>query len=223
MKPWVEVAIVGSDTLGKPVGQLAFDLSGCPDRLRLIAFKTVNSANEGDYYDGLASTLKFACAAADTLDVPLGSANDNMTRAALNWLSTGACGAVIASNASAAMKSQARGRCNTHRPRRPSAGCRAHTDTAATCAALDATRTSPGATRSRDSARQQRKALDVVRERKEVERHQSIDAITRIDEPVEIARQGTGAAGKIGHASGRRRSQIASASSLSSPERGGLT
>jgi hypothetical protein len=95
MKPWVEVAIVGTDTLGKPVGQLAFDLTGCQDRLRLISFKIVNALGEGDYYTGLASTLAFACAADDTLATPLGDPNDNLTRAALGWIGSGACASVI--------------------------------------------------------------------------------------------------------------------------------
>jgi hypothetical protein len=86
---------VGSDTYGKPVGQLAFDLQGCQDRLRLISFKTVNADGEGDYYDGLAQTMPFACAAEDTLDQPLGDASESMTSAALEWLQSGACGAVI--------------------------------------------------------------------------------------------------------------------------------
>ncbi len=99
MKPWVEAAIVGSDTLGKPVGQLAFDLSGaCPDRLRLVTFKTVNSNGEGDYYDGLASTMRFACAASDTLTAQMGDPADGLTGAALDWIGTGACGSVIAAN-----------------------------------------------------------------------------------------------------------------------------
>jgi len=96
MKPWVEVAIVGADTLGKPVGQIAFDLSGCQDRLRLISFRIVNALGEGDYYGGLASTLAFACAADDTLAAPLGDPNDNLTRAALEWIGSGACASVIA-------------------------------------------------------------------------------------------------------------------------------
>ena len=54
MAPWVEIAIVGEDTFGKPVGQLAFDLQGCEDRLRLVAFKLENARGDGDYYDGLA-------------------------------------------------------------------------------------------------------------------------------------------------------------------------
>jgi carboxyl-terminal processing protease len=96
MKSWVEVAIVGADTYGKPVGQLAFDLGGtCPDRLRLVTFKTVNAQGEGDYYDGLASSMAFACAADDTLAAPLGDAADSLTDAALQWIGTGACGSVI--------------------------------------------------------------------------------------------------------------------------------
>jgi len=93
--PWLEVAIVGEDTFGKPVGQYAFDLQGCEDRLRLVSFKTVNALDQGDYYDGLASTLPFACAAADTVAEPLGSAAEGMVAAALAWLQTGACPEVM--------------------------------------------------------------------------------------------------------------------------------
>jgi len=95
--PWLEVAIVGEDTFGKPVGQYAFDLQGCEDRLRLVSFRSVNSLGQGDYYDGLASTLRFACAASDTVSEPLGSASESLVAAALAWLRTGACTQVMAS------------------------------------------------------------------------------------------------------------------------------
>jgi carboxyl-terminal processing protease len=96
MRTWVETAIVGSDTFGKPVGQLAFDLaSSCPDRLRLVSFRTVNADGSGDYYDGLASSMQFACAADDTLGAQMGDPADGLTQAALQWINTGACGAVI--------------------------------------------------------------------------------------------------------------------------------
>jgi C-terminal processing protease CtpA/Prc len=91
MMPWVEVAIVGEDTLGKPVGQYAFDLPGCDDRLRLVTFKTVNADGQGDYYDGLAGSVPYACAADDTLDEPLGSTGEGMVSAAMGWLGTGTC------------------------------------------------------------------------------------------------------------------------------------
>jgi C-terminal processing protease CtpA/Prc len=122
MVPWVEIAIVGEDTYGKPVGQFAFDLSGCDDRLRLVAFRTENALGQGDYYDGLASTLDFACAAADTLEQPLGDAAEGMTSAALQWLATGACGTVIAPAPAARAKPGAPAGADRHPlPRNPSA------------------------------------------------------------------------------------------------------
>jgi hypothetical protein len=96
MRAWAEVAIVGSDTYGKPVGQIAFDLANaCPDRLRLIAFKTANVAGATDYFDGLASSMRFACAASDTLGAPMGDPADGLTSAALQWINTGACTTLI--------------------------------------------------------------------------------------------------------------------------------
>jgi len=121
MKPWVEAAIVGSDTYGKPVGQLAFDLAGCQDRLRLISFKVVNSAGEGDYYDGLASRMQFACAAPDTLGAPLGDTQDNLVHAALQWLSTGACAANMSAGLGGAPAKPSFAPASPHpRPLRPS-------------------------------------------------------------------------------------------------------
>lgn len=91
LKPHVEVAIVGSNTYGKPVGQYAFDLSGCPDRLRLVTFRTVNSLGEGDYYGGLAATVPYACAAPDNVDATMGTSADRMVTEALAWLGSGRC------------------------------------------------------------------------------------------------------------------------------------
>ena len=99
MRAWAEVAIVGSDTYGKPVGQLAFDLANsCPDRLRLVTFKTANANGASDYYDGLAASMNFACAADDTLGAPMGDPADGLTQAALQWINTGACARVIGSS-----------------------------------------------------------------------------------------------------------------------------
>jgi C-terminal processing protease CtpA/Prc len=95
LSPWAEVAIVGEDTLGKPVGQSAFDASGCDLRLRLVAFRFTNSEDSGDYYDGLASTLPFACRAGDDLALRPGDPAEASTTEALAWLGTGACGEVL--------------------------------------------------------------------------------------------------------------------------------
>ncbi len=111
MRPWVETAIVGSDTFGKPVGQLAFDLSSsCPDRLRLVTFKTVNADGAGDYYDGLASSMQFACGATDTLGAPMGDPADVLTQSALQWINTGACASVMTSFVDGRAKTRAESR-----------------------------------------------------------------------------------------------------------------
>lgn len=107
MDPWVEVAIVGSDTYGKPVGQSAFDLAGCDLRLRLVTFKITNALNQGDYFDGLAPTLSFACAASDDLSRNPWDSTESSTAAALFWLQTGTCSAVMAAPVAPALKAQA--------------------------------------------------------------------------------------------------------------------
>ena len=122
MKPWVEVAIVGTNTYGKPVGQEAFDLaSSCPDRLRLITFKTTNALDEGDYYEGLATKVDFACAATDTLGAAMGDPSEGLTGEALHWLGTGACTSVIASGPPAGAAKGASPQDRFPRSRRPSA------------------------------------------------------------------------------------------------------
>jgi C-terminal processing protease CtpA/Prc len=95
LSPWAEVAIVGEDTLGKPVGQAGFDLSGCDFRLRLISFHFLNSEGQGGYYQGLAATVPFACQAEDDLGRAPGDPAESSTAEALAWLGTGACTAVL--------------------------------------------------------------------------------------------------------------------------------
>jgi carboxyl-terminal processing protease len=102
LAPWVEVAIVGDDTLGKPVGQSAFDLSGCDLRLRLISFQFTNANGQGAYYGGLASTLPFACRADDDLGQAPGDAAEGSTAEALSWLGSGACTEVLSAQAALA-------------------------------------------------------------------------------------------------------------------------
>lgn len=98
MDSWANVAMVGADTFGKPVGQSAFDLQGCDNRLRLVTFRAVNRDGEGDYYNGLASTLPGAfCAADDQLERAPGDPLEASTATALSWLGVGACPAAAAS------------------------------------------------------------------------------------------------------------------------------
>jgi C-terminal processing protease CtpA/Prc len=95
LAPWVEVAIVGEDTLGKPVGQSAYDPQGCDLRLRLLAFRFTNALDEGDYYAGLAGSLPYACRAGDDLAREPGDPAEASTAEALAWLGSGACSEVL--------------------------------------------------------------------------------------------------------------------------------
>jgi len=84
-------ALIGSNTFGKPVGQIALDRTACDDRLRVIAFATQNSARQGDYYTGLASKFQSTCRATDDITRPLGDPNEASTRAALDFLAGRPC------------------------------------------------------------------------------------------------------------------------------------
>jgi hypothetical protein len=85
MEPHVEVAIVGDDTFGKPVGQVGLEF--CEKILRPTAFQTLNANDFGDYFFG----LPVDCAAPDDLNVAVGADDDPNIEAALSYLQTGAC------------------------------------------------------------------------------------------------------------------------------------
>ena len=88
------MALVGTNTYGKPVGQIALDRSQCDDRLRVVAFSTRNSANSDSYFNGLASTVPVTCRATDDFTRPLGNAQEASTRAALDFLQGRSCTAI---------------------------------------------------------------------------------------------------------------------------------
>jgi hypothetical protein len=83
-------ALIGTNTFGKPVGQIALDRAACDDRLRVVAFKTENAAKQGDYYDGLASKMA-TCQAADDIFRQLGDPQEASTRQALDYLAGRTC------------------------------------------------------------------------------------------------------------------------------------
>jgi C-terminal processing protease CtpA/Prc len=89
-------ALVGTNTFGKPVGQIAVDRSACDDRLRVVAFKTENAARQGDYYNGLATTVEASCQAADDLSKPFGDPQEASIRASLDFLAGRACTRITA-------------------------------------------------------------------------------------------------------------------------------
>lgn len=84
-------ALIGANTYGKPVGQIAIDRSECDDRFRIIAFAVQNSAHQGAYYDGLATTMEATCQANDDISHPLGDPLEASTRSALDFLEGKSC------------------------------------------------------------------------------------------------------------------------------------
>lgn len=90
------MTLVGSNTFGKPVGQIALDKAECDDRMRVVAFATGNATGASDYYDGLAPKIANSCAASDDLSLPLGDAREASVRAAIDFLAGASCTTRIA-------------------------------------------------------------------------------------------------------------------------------
>jgi C-terminal processing protease CtpA/Prc len=92
-KPYLgsNAALIGSNTYGKPVGQIALDNPACDDRLRAIALRTENSAHEGDYYTGLAARLPATCRADDDIGYQLGDPREASIKVALDFLAGRSC------------------------------------------------------------------------------------------------------------------------------------
>lgn len=92
------LALVGGNTFGKPVGQFAFDRTACDDRLRAVAFRSVNANDGGGYYTGLASVMPVTCAAGDDLQKQLGDPTEASISVALDFLAGRSCTAIGSSS-----------------------------------------------------------------------------------------------------------------------------
>ncbi|MBN2973757.1 hypothetical protein JW805_17250 [Roseomonas aeriglobus] len=90
------IALVGSNTYGKPVGQIALDRASCDDRLRVVAFATQNKDRSAAYFDGLATVVPRTCQATDDFTYPLGDARESSIAAALNFLGGRSCTPITA-------------------------------------------------------------------------------------------------------------------------------
>ena len=94
MLPYVQpenIALIGGNTFGKPVGQYAFDRAACDDRLRAVAFKTVNANGEGDYFKGLAGVVPNTCRAQDDIFAQLGDPREDSIATALDFIAGRTC------------------------------------------------------------------------------------------------------------------------------------
>ena len=85
------VALIGADTSGKPVGQFGFDLAACDLRVRAVTFQTVNANNQGDYFFGLGPFVPNTCRAGDDITRPFGDPREASTAVALDFLAGRSC------------------------------------------------------------------------------------------------------------------------------------
>jgi len=90
------LALVGANSFGKPVGQAGFDLAACDLRVRPVTFQTVNANNQGEYFTGLASVVPNTCRAGDDITRPLGDPREASIAAALDFLAGRACTSITA-------------------------------------------------------------------------------------------------------------------------------
>lgn len=93
MIPYLDtnMALVGSNSYGKPVGQVGLDRAACDDRIRIIAFATENAAGNANYFNGLAGSVANSCQAPDDLTLALGNPGEASTAKALGFLAGAAC------------------------------------------------------------------------------------------------------------------------------------
>ena len=92
-------ALVGTNTYGKPVGQIAEDVKECDDRYRIIALKLANRDGQGEYFSGLAPIFSQTCLAGDDIFTPLGDPREASISAALDFLAGRACTPITSSTA----------------------------------------------------------------------------------------------------------------------------
>lgn len=85
LKPFMDVALVGSKTHGKPAGM--YGCQFCGNVIAAIAFELENAHGEGGYYDGIG----VSCAADDGLTFQLGDLAEPSLDAALYYAANGKC------------------------------------------------------------------------------------------------------------------------------------
>ena len=90
-------ALIGTNTFGKPVGQVFLDRAQCDDRLRAVAFFVENANKQGDYFNGLASKFQSTCSAPDDLTRQLGDPQEGSVKIALDFLAGRPCASPIGS------------------------------------------------------------------------------------------------------------------------------
>ncbi len=120
MIPYVDpdnIALIGANTFGKPVGQFGFDLEDFDLRIRATTFQTNNADGSGEYYSGLAGVIPNTCRANDDLFTPLGNTSETSIAQALSFLRGEDCTAISGGG----IQAQSAGGREVLQPSRPSA------------------------------------------------------------------------------------------------------
>ncbi|MXP08585.1 peptidase S41 [Altererythrobacter halimionae] len=91
------LALVGTNSFGKPVGQEAYDITACDDRLRVVALQLENRNGQGEYFTGLASVFPNTCRAGDDIFTPFGDPTEASISAALDFLAGRSCTPIASS------------------------------------------------------------------------------------------------------------------------------
>ncbi|WP_432199807.1 S41 family peptidase [Erythrobacter sp. W53] len=119
-----DLALIGENTSGKPVGQFGFDRTACDDRLRAVTFQTTNADDEGEYFTGLASVVDTTCRAEDDFDTPLGDAGEASISVALDFMAGRTCTPIITEQPQGSQTAQSVGGMRMMEPERPTAAQR---------------------------------------------------------------------------------------------------
>ena len=98
------IALIGTNTYGKPVGQIAIDRPGCDDRFRVIAFALSNANNNANYYNGLAGSMQVTCYAPDDIRYALGDVQETALATAIGYLNGNNCSPISTAAATAATR-----------------------------------------------------------------------------------------------------------------------
>lgn len=101
-----KMALVGTNTFGKPVGQTWIDRTACDDRVKVTAFAFENSAGKSGYFSGLADSVPVSCQAADDLSRPLGDPQEASIRQALDFLAGRTCTKISAGISTLSVKAK---------------------------------------------------------------------------------------------------------------------
>ncbi|MEL6485711.1 MAG: S41 family peptidase [Pseudomonadota bacterium] len=112
-----DIALIGANTFGKPVGQFGFDLSDCDLRVRAVTFQTNNALGSGEYYSGLAGVVPNTCRADDDIFTPLGDPSEASIATALDFLAGRSCTPISGGG----IQSQSAGGVEVMQPQSPNA------------------------------------------------------------------------------------------------------